>query len=181
MTGVSNQNTKPVCWRHFRQFCCGELTGFERDWLLNRDSLTQRLIRASDGAFRVQLLGQYWGFPSRDEAQALGMKLRQRALIREVVLHGRNEPWVYARSLLPAKSLGGSLGYLKRLGTKPLGALLFSRPDMRRGPIELACLSPQQLPIDVAEPVWGRRSVFYLADQPLLVSEIFLPTFNPVS
>lgn len=147
-----------------------------RQWLLDRGSLTERLIATSEGQFRVEVLQQQWGVASRDEAQLLGLKPRQAALIREVILYGRQQPWVYARSVLPAKSLGHSLRHLKQLGNKPLGAVLFSDPTMQRGDIEIAQLEPGLLPL-VDSPVWGRRSVFFLHKQPLLVSEIFLPRF----
>jgi len=148
-----------------------------KDWLLDRGSLTERLIDACDGQFRVEVLRQQWGVAHNDEARLLGIKPRQAALIREVVLYGNHQPWVYARSVLPAKSLERSLRHLKRLGNKPLGAVLFSDPHMQRSDIEIAQLHPKQLPVIVSSPVWGRRSVFFLRHQPLLVSEIFLPSF----
>jgi len=136
-------------------------------WLRDRGSLTERLLEKSGGAFRVEVLGQYWGRARLDEARALGINPRHRVMVREVCLHGNNTPWVYARSILPAKSLDRSLRHLKRLGTRPLGALLFRDPHMQRSPIEVTCV----------QQGWGRRSVFYLHQQPLLVSEVFLPTF----
>lgn len=138
-----------------------------KGWLRDRGSLTERLIEKSGGEFRVQLLRQHWGRARLDEARALGISPRHRVMIREVILHGNHSPWVYARSILPARSLDRSLRHLKRLGARPLGALLFSDPHMQRGEIEISC-HPQG---------WGRRSVFYLQEQPLLVSEIFLSTF----
>ena len=147
-----------------------------RPWLLDRGSLTEKLIAASEGQFYVKVLQQRWGVAHRDEAQLLGMKTRQAVLIREVLLYGKQEPWVYARSILPAKSLDRSLRHLKRLGNKPLGAVLFSDPHMQRSDIEIAQLDPAQLPF-ADKPAWGRRSVFILHRQPLLVSEIFLPAF----
>jgi len=152
-------------------------------WLLDRGSLTARLIQASNNRFRVELLQQSWRSPRQDESKALGLPCRNHALIREVLLYGDQQPWVYARSVLPAKSLAGPLRYLKRLGTKPLGALLFNDPNMQRDEIEIACLQAEQLPslpntvMPVEGAVWGRRSMFYLSQQPLLVSEVFLPEF----
>jgi len=148
-----------------------------KDWLLDRGSLTERLVEASGGEFRVEVLRQQWGVADSGEARLLGLPLRQRALIREVILHGNNQPWVYARSILPAKSLQHSLRHLKRLGNKPLGAVLFGDPDMQRSNIEIACLNTQELPLAIEQPAWGRRSVFFLHNQPLLVSEVFLPAF----
>jgi chorismate--pyruvate lyase len=148
-----------------------------KNWLLDRGSLTDRLVQQSDGRFRVEIVRQQWGACRMDESRALGIMPRHRVLIREVILRGNEHPWVYARSILPASSLEHSLRYLKRLGTKPLGAVLFSDPHLQRGEIEIARLLPAQLPLTIGQPVWGRRSVFFLYQQPLLVSEVFLPDF----
>ncbi|TQV82568.1 chorismate lyase [Exilibacterium tricleocarpae] len=154
-----------------------------RRWLLDRGSLTQHLICASQGRFAVQVLHQAIGCPRPGEARALGLGPRRRALIREVILYGRDQPWVFARSILPLSTLTGRQRALRRLDDRPLGALLFKDPSMRRGPIEMAPILPAHgiLPLHLQhpQPAWGRRSVFYLDAKPLLVCEIFLATFGP--
>ncbi len=154
-----------------------------KDWLLDRGSLTSRLVKASGGEFRVRLLRQGWGRPLYSESQLLHMRRAEAALVREVELLGHGVPWVFARTLIPASSLGGAARRLANLGSKPLGAVLFSDPSMRRGPIQVARLQPRH-PLFVAATnslkqkpaeLWGRRTLFYLAGKPLLVNEIFLP------
>ena len=170
-------------WKSYRRLPSYFITQKKRQWLLDRGSLTQRLIEISNNHFRVDLLKQYWGTPRLDESLALGVKPGQRALIREVVLYGNDEPWIYARTIIPAKSLMGSLRYLKHLGNKPLGALLFSDPGMKRGSIEIAQTNIKDVPIDfdAEQTVWGRRSVFYLSNCSLLVNENFLPAFDKIN
>jgi len=152
-----------------------------RTWLLDSGSLTAKLIRLSQGDFQVEVLRQWHGRAHTDEALALGIPLQQRCLIREVVLKGRNQPWVFARSLLPLTSLTGPLRHLRKQTNKPLGAFLFSQPHLQRSPIALTQISrhhayvPTNLMGD--SPVWGRRSVFSLRHRPLLVSEVFLADF----
>ena len=148
-----------------------------REWLADRGSLTDRLIRHSDGEFRVGILRKHWGRCRPDESKALRIPPHHRVLVREVILYGKQQPWVYARSILPACSLQHSLKYLGRLGNKPLGAVLFSDPFLQRSEIEITCLQPGDLPVSTTQVVWGRRSVFCLQHQLLLVSEIFLPDF----
>ncbi|MCB1615384.1 MAG: chorismate lyase [Pseudomonadales bacterium] len=147
------------------------------NWLLDRGSLTRRLIEAGEGDFRVEILRQGVGTPRCDESRALGLCSRQRALIREVLLYVKGEPWVYARSVIPCQSLQGPLAYLKKLDNRPLGALLFRDPGMRRSPIEIGRLPASRVPLAVSGPRWGRRSVFWLKGKPLLVSETFLYDF----
>lgn len=148
-----------------------------RDWLLDAGSLTRRLLAISGGDFRVQVLRQGFLHALPVERQELGLALREWPFVREVLLHCHGQPWVFARTLIPAASLQGRVRALTRLGTKPLGAVLFSDPQVRRGPIAVARLRANTLRI-AGQPnpeLWGRRSLFYLAGQPLLVSEYFLP------
>ncbi|MFW1678631.1 chorismate--pyruvate lyase family protein [Pontibacter sp. JAM-7] len=144
-------------------------------WLMDSSSLTQRLVRLSQGDFEVRVIRQQWGRPTRSEAQALGMRSRQVALIREVQLLGQGQPWVYARSLIPAKTLTGAQRRLRHLGNRSLGSLLFSTPGMRRGPLQIC-----RIPMDDS-PLWARRSVFYLQEKPLLVCEVFLTPLQQVN
>jgi chorismate--pyruvate lyase len=152
-------------------------------WLFDPASLTSRLVAACSKTFRVQVLEQTWRTPMHSELRRLGMPCRQTALIREVLLFCGETPWVFARTVIPQRTLTGKRKFLANLGTKPLGAVLFADPHMKRDEIEVARLSAGQ-PLyeravqalsDVPPTIWGRRSVFYLQDKPLLVNEIFLP------
>ena len=146
-----------------------------RDWLLDPGSLTKRLIQLSKGHFRVEVLRQRWAIPTARERKALGMRCREKALIREVQLIGNDQAWVYARSILPATTLTGRQRILSQLGTRPLGQMLFQDPTMRRGPLQVS-----ELHLHTGESAWARRSVFTLADKPLLVCEVFLPALLQV-
>ncbi|WP_295802587.1 chorismate lyase [uncultured Microbulbifer sp.] len=153
-------------------------------WLLHPGSLTAALKHLSNGEFSVQILHQGWQQPRLEERRALNLRERSRALIREVLLYGNGQPWVYARSVLPERTLAGKSRYLRSLDNRPLGELLFSQPDTRRGPIVLNRLqrNPQcQLPElqGMGSDAWSRRSTFWLHDKPLLVAESFLSSFNP--
>ena len=155
-----------------------------RTWLLDRGSLTARLVALSRGQFEVQVLCQKTGRPRPSEQRALGMGTRQWAWIREVILLGREKPWVYARSVIPLSTLTGRQRSLRRLDKRPLGALLFSDPGMVRGPIELASQNTRTTPLPgplqhLQADIPGRRSLFWLDGKPLLVCEMFLPEFTP--
>jgi chorismate--pyruvate lyase len=145
--------------------------------------LTQRIIDACQDRFRVQVQRQGWGVPLTSERRLLRMGRTRNALIREVELHCGVRPWVFARTIIPTASLRGGARRLALLGDKPLGAVLFADPTTRRGRIELAKLIPGQRLFEAAitnleqrpTQLWGRRTLFYYANQPLLVNEIFLP------
>ena len=153
-----------------------------RPWLLDESSLTERLIRKSRGEFRVERLSQSWCKPLLSEARLLGLPQGQRAMVREVVLRCFDEPWVYARSVIPAATLTGRLRRLRRLQNESLGALLFKHPRLQRDAFEVASLPAHSRYIHPSfrqdTPAWARRSRFLLHGHSLLVSEVFLERFQ---
>lgn len=155
-------------------------------WLQDTGSLTARLIAQSHGQFTVEVIFQGFGQIRLDERRALGINKQgqnkhQATLVREVILYGNNQPWVFARSLLPLSSLTGRLRHLRKASRKPLGAFLFKQPKLQRSPIEITKINPSNhyLPkhLHQNQSVWGRRSVFFVDQKPLMVSEVFLPDF----
>lgn len=152
-----------------------------QQWLAHPGSLTARLIAKSAGRFRVEVVRQVIGRPDLNECQVLGVNPTSLALIREVILKGNDQPWVFARSLLPLTSLTGPLRHLRKQTNRPLGAFLFSQPHLVRSPIAIAAISRDHAYVPAylagSERLWGRRSVFSLQGKPILVSEVFLPDF----
>ncbi len=146
-----------------------------RPWLCERGSLTHQLRLASHNQLDVELLKLTWAQPTRSEARLLGIPQRQMALIREVHLSGAGTPWVFARSVIPSRTLRGPDRRLLLLGNRSLGSLLFKDPAIRRGPLQVCRLQHQQ------HHCWARRSVFQLSHGPLLVSEVFLPAMADIS
>lgn len=171
----------PLQWRPWRHFRTGELPPALRPWLLDPGSLTRHLTLEAGGAFRVQRLRQQWSRPQLSEQRSLGLRSGEWALIREVVLWGGDQPWVFARSVLPVSSLQGDLYRLRRLQERSLGTLLFSQPNLQRTPFELTRVDGRWLPPPLAAPgtLWGRRSRFELGGRRLIVGEIFLHSFTP--
>jgi chorismate--pyruvate lyase len=99
-------------------------------------------------------------------------------------------PWVFARTLIPQiildsqhKNNGHQPNDFTRLGTRPLGELLFNSPDITPGNIEVAQFETcgrlaalaTSLNQKVNSSLWGRRRYFNLYGSQLIVSEIFLP------
>lgn len=179
---LNPSNTSPRWYSRSRLFLRDVPVGLST-WLLDAGSLTRRLRHACAGRFRVRVLHQGWTRPSRDEARVLRLRLEAWAWTREVQLLCDDRPWVFARTLIPARTLSSRGRRLTQLGTKPLGEVLFADPGVRRGPVQIARIATGQRLRQRAfagfdEPpdaIWGRRSVFWIDGRPLLVCEIFLP------
>lgn len=151
------------------------------DWLLDPSSLTARL-KTHCNEFRVEVLGQKMTQCSTTEATE-DIAVGEDVLVREVLLFCDNKPQVFARSLLPLKSLTGEEKQLAELGDRSLGQVLFNNSDLVRKRIEIASfnekstVSPlvKKLGLDEKVLLWGRRSVFILQNKPIMVAEVFLP------
>lgn len=182
MDNYGKHSSEPV-WHAPRRLLRSAVPAAIWPWLLDASSLTRRLQQACDGDFRVQVVQQRWELPLLSEARVLGIRSGRQALVREVRLRCGDQPWVFARTVIPAATLTGPQRRLGHLGERPLGGLLFRDPSMRRGELEiariergqplfrLACAGLAALPPNL----WGRRSLFFLRDKPLLVCEMFLP------
>lgn len=181
-TQFGKYQREPI-WRPKRQIFHADLDADLATWLFDPTSLTERLVSACSGSFSVHILSQGWSHAMLNEAKTLNMRISGRALVREVHLLCDNEPWVFARTVIPPHTLRGKQRRLAKLGKKPLGAVLFADKSMQRTEMEIACIQPGQQLYQLAthhlshceQPIWGRRSVFFLNKHPLMVSEIFLP------
>lgn len=176
-------------WRHRRSIRRARVAKEMRTWLYHDASLTARLVAACPEGFRVEVLKQRYARVQVNEARLLGIPPRQLALLREVYLYCGSVRVVYARSIIPLKTLTGRQKRLAYLGDRPLGGFLFSCPTMQRGQVQLAAIRSDDLVHQRAtqsvdennDILWGRRSVFRLDDKPLIVAEVFLPAINQTS
>ena len=152
-------------------------------WLLETGSLTAKLKLHSQ-SFRVEVLGQK--IESCDESEANGfIKVGDKVLVREVILYCDNVPQVFARSLLPLSTLTDDEEQLAELGSQPLGQVLFNNPSLERKNLEIACFDHNSSVAklvntlssngDDISKMWGRRSLFFIHNKPLMVAEVFLP------
>ena len=154
-----------------------------RSWLIDEGSLTARL--QSDYAdFHVEAITQANAKPIVDETALLKRKPLSVANVRDVLLIGNQQVLVYAHSVIPHSSLRGEWVRLGKLGNKPLGAILFGNPRVKRTPLSYKKLAKHHalyrkavvhLP-QAPTYLWARRSIFSLNCAKILVTEVFLPT-----
>lgn len=93
------------------------------------------------------------------------------------------KPAVLGHSIFPKSSLTGALAPLEQLGTRSIGEAIFHHPSIRRGDFQYGQVKPGTPLFAQAKPylkknenmLWARRSLLFVEDKPILVTEIFLP------
>lgn len=148
-------------------------------WLIDRGSLTRRIEARAPG-MTVKLVFQGLRRLHRDERfLARGSA---RALTRDVVLYCGKLPVVYAHSVLRPNDRGAGWRLMNGIGSRPLGAALFTDPRIRRLMLRQRKLGRghelHQQVRDIVKgrgALWARRSLFMVGKSPILVTEVFLP------
>ena len=118
----------------------------------------------------------------RDERFLARGSTRALALTRDVVLYCGITPVVYAHSVLQAGDRGAGWRLMQGMGSRPLGAALFTDPRIRRLMLRQHRLGPGHELFRQASRIvkpqgtlWARRSLFMAGKSPILVTEVFLP------
>lgn len=124
------------------------------DWLLTEDSLTAKLERHCSH-FSVNLIQQ--------------KHTEQGEWLREVVLFGDDQPWVFAQTHFSTELMAMCGEAILQLNQTPLGYWLFSQQPQR--------ITNEWLQ-DSHCGLYARRSIFHIQGAALTVSELFLAEFG---
>ncbi len=154
--------------------------------LIHPGSLTQRIIQHCSGRFSVKVIEQQFSRLSQPQRTLLGLHHCETGNTRSVLLYCGQTPWVFAHTVIPHYALRRGLRHLTQLGNRSLGAVLHSARVMERSQVEYARFLPQHTLFQQAidgldhppEQLWGRRILYRIDDNPLLVHELFLPRFE---
>ena len=151
-------------------------------FLFHQESLTQFIQQRCSGLFNIELITESWQQAQQDEISLLSLTKNESTFIRKSLLKCDNENLVYARTVIPEKTLTGKNQKLTKLGDKPLGDFLFNdkttyRSDMRYAKIPVDCelYNEATKSLNISSELWGRQSLVYIEKQPLVITEIFLP------
>ena len=150
-------------------------------WVYETGSLTRRLRKVYGQSFRVEILFHRWKHAFLSERKLLKQPHQQYNLIREVVLYADDKPLILARTILPEQTIKIAKRNLSHLGNRPLGEVIFSYPKLERLELNISCIQhklwARELTnkIQLNQQIWGRRTVYAIQKQKLLVSEFFLP------
>lgn len=152
-----------------------------QSWTYEAGSLTQRLRNYYGNSVAVKILFHQWRMPYLSERRLLRLREHRYHLTREVLLHANGKPLILARTIIPARTIRVAHRNLSHLGTRPLGEVIFSYPKLERRELDLTLIKPSawspsaRAEADIQQPIWGRRTVYAIRHQPMLVSEFFLP------
>lgn len=153
-----------------------------RDWVALETSMTARIGQVVGRPIDVEVLRQVNGRLYPDETHFFTPPTA-RAVVREVCLSADGQPYLIARTTLTSHKLQ-THPTIVELGNKALGSLLFAGPRpcpytardfarLRHGHPLFDLVRSRDTAVQQA--YWARRTLFWLFDEPLLVTEIFLP------
>lgn len=159
-----------------------------RPWLIETGSLTKKIKYLCADKFSVQLISQTVRVSTHSEQQLLQLSTNNELIDRQVYLFCGKTAIVYAKSLIPILALQDRFIDLDKLGEKPLGEKIFSDPQLERSQIEWVFINSAhpiyqhvtQILSDKPTRISGRRSLFYGAEKPILISEYFLPHITTI-
>jgi len=151
------------------------------NWLLDEASLTKKLEEQCK-KFSVKVKQQL-KTDTNKSTLSQSFPAPEQVLVREVFLYCDGIANVFAQTEIPYSTLSDQQQNLANIGSESLGKFLFQNKTLQRGNIEIAEFivgSPlHQLCNSLQQPcehsLWARRSLFYIENKPLLVSEVFLP------
>ena len=155
-------------------------------WLTNRGSLTNRLCTICED-FQVVLHQSRVGRVCPDEVFLLLVGNGGRGmttLVREVSLVCDGVPLVFGHSILLTRQSGPLARSFSEAGSNSLGPILFSHPDIQRGPLCFKRINRQHALYAKSAAAfgdapdsffWARRSVFSLRLERVCVTEVFSP------
>ena len=152
-----------------------------QSWADEKGSLTHRLRQFYGSAVTVDILFHRWKPAFLSERKLLQLPHQQFNLVREVLLHADGKPLILARTILPKQTIKVAKRNLSHLGTRPLGEVIFSYPKLERLDLNVCCIHNTEWRkeltenVSVEEIVWGRRTVYAIQKQKMLVSEFFMP------
>jgi|GEM_PF-2830807 len=152
-------------------------------WLTLKGSMTRAMEGVGDVA--IELIHRGKGRLFIDEARYLCLDPRQAVFVREVIMTIQKRPVLFGRTIIPWHLRTGPLNPFFSLGKRAIGKLLFAHPHCTRSDFDFELLK-DDMPLakripplpEVTPPCYTRRSCFHIENHPLLLSEVFFPSFG---
>lgn len=162
-----------------------EAPQYVHSWLTLQTSLSDRL-KLIKGNSQVNRIKQDWSTVNWWEKYHL--HLQGKVLRREVIITANDQPYWYARTIIPEEAWNAAPQLFQRLEKESLGDILYySQQEITRfiHPYKItpAFLEWYWVPNDIRGkgPMWGRLSTFILnGKQSFFLIELFLPALENV-
>ena len=136
-----------------------------KSWLSESGPITKRI--SANENFELNLLREEIDEVDETEKKYLGNSIGD-VKVREVLLLGDKVPKVYAKSLIPVKTIKKGFSKLGSLGTKPLGDILFEKNIFNKIDVMYSSFEHED------SIFWGRKTKYLVKNLPFSVMEIFL-------
>ena len=136
-----------------------------KSWLIEIVPITKRIKLNHN--FELNLIRDEVDQISQDDKVFLD-NIEGDIKVREVILLGNGDPLVYAKSYIPIFTINDGLKKLGRLGSKPLGDILFEKNLFQKKETLFTKF------LYLKNEHWGRKSKYYVNGLPLSVMEVFL-------
>lgn len=166
--------TKPTIWAPIQQLDISSLDQAFLTLFQSQASLTKALKAQIKKSFQIQLLHQSW--------MQKDLQKHEVVFVREVFSVGDDMPWVFGRSVIPKNTFFAE-PKIQTLQLKPLGEILFNSSRIHRDSFSFAKITKENIEyqqvtrhVTVSSSyLWARRSTFWFDQNPLFLTEIFLP------
>lgn len=143
-------------------------------WLSKPYVLGKALERAH-GSIQVKVLLEGFELPFQHE-RMLFQERDQNApfYVREIFLKNEDKVLTYGRVVIPEVTFLKHKAKFLELKDKSIGKhILYAHPNCSRSEFKYAAI------VYNTNPLWGRRSVFFLDCDPLLVTEFYMTDLGP--
>lgn len=142
---------------------------------LTKPYILNKTLEQAHGSIQVQVLYQGFNEAFEHEHELLKNEKRDRPFfVREVYLKQDEKILTYGRVVMPEVTYLNNKTKILELKNKPFGKhILYSHPNYTRSEFEYAYIQYNE------HPLWGRRSLFYLNADPLIVTEFYMTELGP--
>lgn len=143
------------------------LSKTEREWVTDKQSLTQKLRALTHNQIQLQLLHDNWGISSNASRTILHITTGEKTWIRKIEWCFENHVWLKCEVVIPESSLTPETQILTQIGNGAIGETLFKDSTLKR-----ADFTYQKENDRIT-----RHSIFHYKGKPLLISETFQSDF----
>lgn len=137
-------------------------------WLGSKVSLTKRLREFTHNRIAHHLFYDDWDQLPDLAALTLNLDPQTKAWIRKMQWRLDNQVWVDCTVIIPESSITKKTEILQHIGTSSIGDTLFQDTTLTRSDFQF---------IQHGNTNWTRYSIFHFHEQPLIITETFLPDF----